>query len=126
MFNFLLAPHIASFELLQQFLRFEMPRSVQRSKVDSCGLRPKSALTRAGGTRSSHTTRPEMSPGDQFKVFHHLANRYTKLVRVDDARKLVVLAQPFSCFKQEILVLRNEDAPEFRRPLQQQFVIQLP
>jgi hypothetical protein len=57
-------------------------------------------------------------PGDQFKVFHHLADRNTQLMRVDVAREILAIAQPFCSLAEEVLVLRDEDATEFRRPFQ--------
>ena len=57
-------------------------------------------------------------PSDQFKVFHHLADRNTQLVRVYNAGEMLVLAQPSCSLAEKVLVLRDEDATEFRRPLQ--------
>jgi hypothetical protein len=54
-------------------------------------------------------------PGDQFKVFHHLADRNTQLMRVDDAGEILALAQPSCSLAEEVLVLRDEDATEVRR-----------
>src|ERR1035438_1134330 len=39
----------------------------------------------------------DCSRGDQLKIFHHLANRDPKLVRVDDAGKARAISQPVCC-----------------------------
>jgi len=46
-------------------------------------------------------------------------------MRVNDAGKAPAFSQSPRSFAQEILILRNEYAAEFRRPLQQAIVIKL-
>jgi hypothetical protein len=55
---------------------------------------------------------------DQFQILHQLTDRDPELVGVYDPREIHMFLLPPRPFAKEILILRDEDAANFRRPLQ--------
>jgi hypothetical protein len=57
--------------------------------------------------------------GEDLKIRYHLSNCYPKLMCVNDAGEFVMLAEKTGSFGQQIDVWRDQNAGEFRRPLQE-------
>ncbi len=46
--------------------------------------------------------------GDQFKILHHLTDRDSKLMRIDDTGEVLMLGQQSCSLMEKIIILREE------------------